>query len=148
MQMSLENFRGTLCLLEKYIWRENVFCLNLFTGHKIMGQEAMSGNNEIWTKGTAPEILRKNKLIRKQSWDPTLFFRKVNLATRFRTLSSQPFHRPSMSILFSVLSSFLNQSSCFVKLFLWELPFRLSVPSYHQCSGYENASITLILQIG
>lgn len=35
----------------------------LYTGHKIKGQKAMNGNSKIWTGGTAPEILRENKLI-------------------------------------------------------------------------------------
>lgn len=74
MQISLENFRGTLCLLEKYIWRENLFCLNLFTGHKIMGQETMSGNNEIWTKETASEILRKKQANKEAVLGPHIIF--------------------------------------------------------------------------
>lgn len=119
----------------------------LYTGHKIKGQKAMNGNNKIWTGGTAPETLRKNKLIKKQSWDPILFFRIVNLATRLRTLSSQTCHKPSLPILFSIFNSLLNQSSYFVQLFPWELPPRFSAPSHHQYSGSENASIAPILPI-
>ena len=66
--------------------REFILC----TGHEMMGQEAMNGNNKTRIVGTAPGILRRNRLVGKQSWDPTLFFRIVKLPTRFRTRIRTP----------------------------------------------------------
>lgn len=54
------------------IYMKNEFIL--YTGYKIMGPEAMNGNNKIRTEGTALGILRKNKLIGSRFGTPHYIF--------------------------------------------------------------------------
>ena len=86
-----------------------------------MNKKHWKQNNQ--KRRAAPGILGRDRLIGKQSWDPILYFRTVKLEIIFRSPGPKLCNRPSLSDLFSILSSTAN-----LKLLYWSFTDLVNLP--------------------